>query len=59
MGARDKGRVPGGGWVKQTWEGEEMTGMAGRRVTLTDFIKPVSNYIEENVGFLTVAERYV
>lgn len=45
--------------MKQTWEGEEMTGVAGRLVALPAFIEPVNNYIEENVGFLTVAERYV
>ena len=33
-----------------------MTGMVGRLVTLRDLIKPVSNYIEDNVRFLTAAK---
>lgn len=33
-----------------------MTGIVGRLVTLSDLIKPVSNYIEDNVRFLTAAK---
>lgn len=33
-----------------------MTSMVGRLVTLSDLIKPVSKYIEDNVGFPILAE---
>lgn len=38
------------------WHIGEMAGMVGRLVTLSNLIKPVRNYIEDNDRFLTVAE---
>lgn len=42
--------------VEQMWKAEEMAGMVGKLVTLSNLIKPVSKYIEDNDRFLTVAE---
>lgn len=36
------------GRVEQTWQAEEMAGMVGKLVTLSDLIKPISKYIEDN-----------
>lgn len=44
------------GGVEQMWQAEEMVGMVGRLVTLSDLVKPVSKYTEDNDKFFTVIE---
>lgn len=44
------------GGVEQMWQAEEMDGMVGRRVTLSDLVKPDSKYTEDNDRFFTVTE---